>query len=126
MRPACGRQRKPTARGIAGERDRRVVTRSAGQCRDGEVECIRQLRLGSQGVIERERRDLGTCGDLAYEADVGRRVADNVATAVTVSATRRAYDADTYQMLQAVKAKHDPHNVFRATHNNPPAPAPAT
>jgi hypothetical protein len=26
-------------------------------------------------------------------------------------------------MLQAVKAKHDPHNVFRATHNIPPAPA---
>jgi hypothetical protein len=41
----------------------------------------------------------------------------------TESGTRRAYDADTYQMLQAVKAKHDPHNVFRATHNIPPAPA---
>jgi len=35
----------------------------------------------------------------------------------TESGTRRAYDPDTYRSLQAVKAKYDPHNVFRTNLN---------
>ena len=35
----------------------------------------------------------------------------------TESGTRCAYDPDTYRSLQAVKAKYNPHNVFRTNHN---------
>jgi hypothetical protein len=41
----------------------------------------------------------------------------------TESRTRSAYDHDTYQTLQGVKAKYDPHNMFRTNHNIPPGPA---
>jgi hypothetical protein len=41
----------------------------------------------------------------------------------TESGTRKAFDAGTYRMLQAVKAKYDPHNMFRTNHNVPPGPA---
>ncbi|MGZ5363342.1 MAG: BBE domain-containing protein [Mycobacterium sp.] len=36
------------------------------------------------------------------------------------SATRRAYDPDTYRRPQAAKAKYEPHNRFRTNHNIPP------
>jgi hypothetical protein len=36
------------------------------------------------------------------------------------SGTARAYDSETYQKLQAVKAKYDPDNKFRTNHNIPP------
>lgn len=38
----------------------------------------------------------------------------------TVSGAREAFDPDTYERLQAVKAKYDPHNNFRINHNIPP------
>jgi FAD/FMN-containing dehydrogenase len=41
------------------------------------------------------------------------------------SATARAYDRETYQHLQAVKAKFDPYNRFRTNHNIPPEPSAA-
>ena len=39
---------------------------------------------------------------------------------VTESATRRAYEPQTYEALQAAKAKYDPDNRFRTNHNIPP------
>jgi hypothetical protein len=38
----------------------------------------------------------------------------------TVPGTRQAFDCDTYDQLQATKAKYDPHNIFRVNHNIPP------
>jgi hypothetical protein len=38
----------------------------------------------------------------------------------TESATRRAYEPETFKILQAVKAKYDPDNRFRTNHNIPP------
>ena len=38
----------------------------------------------------------------------------------TVLGTRKAFDPDTYESLQTVKAKYDPHNNFRVNHNIPP------
>jgi hypothetical protein len=38
----------------------------------------------------------------------------------TASRTRRAYDRDTYHQLQILKAKYDPHNIFRTNHNITP------
>ena len=43
----------------------------------------------------------------------------------TESLTARAYDRETYQRLQAVKAKFDPFNRFRTNHNIPPEPSAA-
>jgi hypothetical protein len=37
----------------------------------------------------------------------------------TVEETRKAYDAPTYERLQAIKAAYDPRNVFRVNHNIP-------
>jgi hypothetical protein len=44
----------------------------------------------------------------------------------TVDGARRAFTHDTYERLRAVKAKYDPHNVFRINHNVPPAISPET
>ncbi|HEY6574502.1 MAG TPA: BBE domain-containing protein, partial [Mycobacterium sp.] len=41
----------------------------------------------------------------------------------TVLGTRQAFDPDTYEWLQTVKAKNDPHNSFRVNHNIPPTRA---
>ncbi|MFB1298836.1 FAD-binding protein [Mycobacterium sp. pW049] len=41
----------------------------------------------------------------------------------TERGTRRAYDAGVYAHLREVKAKYDPHNIFRVNHNVPPAVA---
>lgn len=41
----------------------------------------------------------------------------------TESGTRLAYDDATYETLQAVKTRYDPHNVFRINHNVPPRSA---
>lgn len=38
----------------------------------------------------------------------------------TVSGTQQAFDPATYEQLQALKAKYDPHNQFRINHNIPP------
>ncbi len=38
----------------------------------------------------------------------------------TAARTRRAYDRDTYHKLQTLKAKYDPHNMFRTNHNIAP------
>ena len=40
----------------------------------------------------------------------------------TVPGTRQAFDHDTYEWLRMVKAKYDPYNDFRVSHNIPPAP----
>ena len=40
----------------------------------------------------------------------------------TVLGSRQAFDPDTYEWLQRVKAKYDPHNSFRVNHNIPPTP----
>ncbi|WP_204072330.1 FAD-binding oxidoreductase [Planotetraspora phitsanulokensis] len=39
---------------------------------------------------------------------------------VSVQSVRMAYDEPTYERLQAAKALHDPHNLFRFNHNIPP------
>jgi FAD binding domain-containing protein/berberine-like enzyme len=39
----------------------------------------------------------------------------------TVSGTQEAFDPATYERLQALKAKYDPHNEFRINHNIPPS-----
>ena len=44
---------------------------------------------------------------------------------VSEAATARAYDSETYQKLQAAKAKYDPDNRFRTNHNIPPQPSAA-
>ena len=38
----------------------------------------------------------------------------------TVFGTQQAFDHDTYEQLQAMKAKYDPFNNFRINYNIPP------
>jgi hypothetical protein len=75
-----------------------------------------------EGEHDRARRERWVI-DLAAAIDQGRPGGYvNFIEQVGDEGVRRAYPTATFERLARVKARYDPHNLFRLNHNVPPAP----